>query len=76
MKRIERDLSRLAELADNVPQVPQKSLDSIWTHCTGDRLNQTMQEIELYPSAGGNRQPWKKRCGGQWRKCVDDDARD
>ena len=52
MRRIERGLSRLARLEDNVRMVPRKTLGSMRTHCTDDavnaRLEQAMQKIELY----------------------------
>jgi hypothetical protein len=52
MTRIERGLSRLAQLEDNVPKVPRKTLGSMRTYCTDDavnaRLEQAMQKIELY----------------------------
>jgi hypothetical protein len=52
MTRIERGLSRLAQLADNVGEVPRKTLGGVRIHCTDDavnaRLEQTMQKIEVY----------------------------
>jgi hypothetical protein len=52
MTRIERGLSRLAQLADNVRKVPRRTLGSMRIHCTDDavteRMEQTMQKIELY----------------------------
>jgi hypothetical protein len=52
MTRIERGLSRLADLEDNVGKVPRKTLGSVRAHCTDDainaRLERTMQKIELY----------------------------
>jgi hypothetical protein len=52
MTRIERGLSRLAQLTGDVRKVPRKTLGSMRTHCTDDainaRLEQTMEKIELY----------------------------
>jgi len=52
MTRIERGLSRLAQLMGNVRKVPRKTLGSMRAHCTDDainaRLEQTMQKIELF----------------------------
>lgn len=52
MTRIELGLSRLAQLEDNVPKVPRKTLGSMRAHCTDDAVNalleQAMQKIELY----------------------------
>ena len=52
MTRIERGLSRLAQLTGNVRKVPRKTLGSMRTHCTDDAINagleQTMEKIELY----------------------------
>jgi hypothetical protein len=58
MTRIERGLSRLADLADNVGRVPRKTLGSTRAHCTDDavnsRLERTMQKIELYLQCSRN----------------------
>ena len=52
LTRIERGLSRLAQLEDNVRKVPRKTLGSMRTLCTDAavnvRLEQAMQKIELY----------------------------
>jgi len=52
MTRIERGLRCLAQLTNNMRNVPRKTLGSMRIDCTDDgvnaRLEQTMQKIELY----------------------------
>ena len=52
MTRIERGLSRLAQLADNLGKVPGKTLGNAGIHLSDDavnaRIERMMQKLELY----------------------------